>query len=487
MTTALRNPPLTNQVLSDRDFISGFRGKRYHFIGIGGIGMSSLARLLLGWGALVSGSDRADGDMLDTLRREGAQVEIGHAASNIDLADLPDVVVYSKAVPDDNPELALAREKGIRTIHRAELLGQVMASRKAVCVCGTHGKTSTTAMLATILVDAGLDPAVMLGGVYEPIGGNVRGGHGEIFLAEACEAYGSFLSLYPNVAVVTNIEPDHLDKGATFEDIRQSFRTFLERVGPNGLIIAGADSPEVASLLPLLHRPVETYGLHTAAAWTARPGHDGEWEVLHHGEMKAKLNLLVPGEHNVLNALAAIATAASLGVTPEASAQSLDSFTGVDRRFSIRGTVAGVTVVDDYAHHPSEIRATLTAARELVQQSRYSRVIAAFQPHLYSRTALFMDEFADSFEEADAVALTEIYAAREEPMPGVSGEALAQRVRDRWPNKPVFFEPDLASTSRRLVCLAEPGDLVLTMGAGDITTIGKDILAQLESNQGSHG
>ena len=452
--------------------------------------MSSLARLLLAWGASVTGSDRSDSEMLEQLRVDGASVSVGHSAAN--LPEHPDLVVYSKAVPDNNPELAAARARGIRTIHRAELLSELMASRKAVCVSGTHGKTTTTAMLAMILVDAGQDPAVMLGGVYEPLGGNVRNGHGPVFVAEACEAYGSFLSLYPDLAIVTNIEPDHLDAETTFEDIRASFRTFLARVPPDQPVIVCAQSPEIEGILPGLSGRVVSYALesaHIPADWTAE--RVGEHWVIRRKDVRvAELRLQAPGEHNVLNALAAIAAAAELEVAPAAAAASLERFQGVDRRFSIRGIAGGVLVVDDYAHHPTEIRATLAAARELIRESNGpppygyapgpdSRIVAAFQPHLYSRTQSFMDDFAHAFKDADLIFITEIYAAREAPIPGINSAALCDRARSVLPGKEIYLVPDLDSLPAALAAKARPGDLALTLGAGDITTLSQPILDSL--------
>ena len=448
--------------------------------------------------------------MLDLLRSEGAVVSVGHSAENLDRPRPPDIVVYSKAIPDTNPELAASRDRGLVTMHRAELLGHLMESRQAVCVCGTHGKTTTTAMLTAILTEVGQDPAMMLGGEYGPLGGNVRNGHGQVFVAEACEAYDSFLSLYPEIAVVTNVEPDHLDERTTFDHIRQSFRTFLGRIPECGMVVACSDSPEVVSLIPDLRSRVETYGLRSfdpagagvqSPTWTVRSAPGPGYTVFYQDERVANLSLQVPGEHNLSNALGAIAAANTLGVPPADSAAILGSFAGVDRRFSVRGVKAGVMVVDDYAHHPSEVRATLAAARSLMSAraagcpSRLlsasefrpfvdSRLIAAFQPHLYSRTAQFMAEFADSFEDADVVVITEIYGAREQPIPGIDGMALAHRVCERWPEKTILFVKELTDLPERVANLCRAGDMALTLGAGDITTVGAKILARIREGGG---
>ena len=498
-----------------RDGGSAFIGRRYHFVGVGGIGMSSLARLLLSWGAAVSGSDRSESEMLAILRTEGADVCVGHNAGAITSRPQPDFVVYSKAIPTDNPELSMARNLGIPTMHRAELLNHMMADHRSVCICGTHGKTTTTAMLAVILIDAGMDPSVMLGGMYAPIGGNERSGHGEVFVAEACEAYGSFLSLHPDLAVVTNIEADHLDENTTFDSIRESFHSFLSRVPDDGLIAACIDSVEVCRLLPRLIAPVRTFGLEgSGAEWQAQRSNDGSWDVQIHGRAVAHLALQVPGVHNVVNALGALAIAEALGVSPWDAAESLHLFEGVERRFSIRGVSGGILVVDDYAHHPSEIRVTLRAARALLPEwttvsfsdvganpgRRTSpvnqgcgggtqsstprldrRLIAVFQPHLFSRTAAFMDEFVESFEDADIVLITEIYAARENPIAGINGCALADRLRNRWPGKGVQMVQHLRSLPERVAAISRPGDIVLALGAGNITNSVPEILQLLKT------
>jgi UDP-N-acetylmuramate--alanine ligase len=450
--------------------------------------MSSLARLVMDWGGIVSGSDRSDSELLESLRQAGAVISVGHESCHVTAGGVPDLVVYSQAIKQDNPELKSARDHGIPTMHRAEFLGHLMTHRRAVCVCGTHGKTTTTAMLASIIIDAGQDPCMMLGGLYAPIGGNSRSGKGSVFVAEACEAYDSFLSLYPDLAVVTNIEAEHVGAGRTFDDLRQSFKMFLGRVPESGTVVACVDSPEVVDLLPGLRSAVQTYGLSNAGDvqpdWTAQEGGPG-WDVFFRGGCTARLCLPTPGLHNVSNALAAIAMAAVLGVDPQAAAATLGAFVGVDRRFSVRGTHSGVIVVDDYAHHPTEIEAALKAARRYMAglPQATGRIVAAFQPHLYSRTQQLMDDFARVLGNADVVVLTDIYAAREEPIPGVTSGALADRTAALWPQKMVVYEPGLDGVPGLLARLAQPGDMALTLGAGDITDVGPRLLEILKARE----
>ncbi len=443
--------------------------ERIHLIGIGGAGMSGLARVLARQGVRVSGSDAQDSATLETLRREyGVAAAAGHDGAQVGQADL---VVVSAAVRGGNPEVAAARAADIPIISRAEMLGRLMDRyARSVAVSGTHGKTTTTGMTACILEDGGLDPTVLIGGDLPRYGGNARVGASDVFLAEACEAYDSFLDLNPQVAVITNIEADHLDYYGDLENVLRSFRRFLSQVSDLA-VVCGDDGNVLRLLSGLKDGPdVLTYGFSEGVALraldVALDGPRPSYTVTRRGEPLGRVTLSVPGRHNALNSLAAVAVGLHFGLPFARIAAGLASFTGTGRRFERLGETAdGVLVVDDYAHHPTEIRATLAAARRAYPDRR---IVAVFQPHLPSRTLDFKMEFAESFSDADAVVLTDIYLAREKPLEGVTGAGLAALTADRRGAGHVAYVGDKALLPARLSEMLRPGDLLLTLGAGDI-------------------
>jgi UDP-N-acetylmuramate--alanine ligase len=458
---------------------------RVHLIGVGGAGMSAVATLLAGRGLSVSGSDAADGPALPGLREAGVDVHVGHDAAHVAGVD---TVVVSSAIRETNPELAAARAAGLRVLHRSQALAALMADRDAVAVAGAHGKTTTSAMVATALLAAGEDPTFAIGGVVlgpdGPLGG-ARDGAGP-FVAEADESDGSFLNYAPLVAIVTNVEPDHLDHYGTRAAFEDAFARFTERIRPGGLLVACADDEGAARLVarvrtPLAARGVEvtTYGRNDGAnvhvGGTTR-GPDGAWTTpVTAAGASAELRLAVPGEHNGLNAAAAWVALRRLGVDDEAAVDGLASFRGTGRRFEDRGSAGGVRVVDDYAHHPTEIAALLRAARQVTD----GRIVVLFQPHLYSRTTAFADEFAAALAAADEVVVTDVYAAREDPDPAVTGALITDRMGEH-----ARFVPDRIEAARTAAALARPGDLLLTVGAGDVTALAPVVLDAL-SGEGS--
>ena len=442
--------------------------------------MSGLARVLARQGVLVTGSDLRESPVLAALRREsGIRAEAGHTASNLNGATL---VVASAAVKKDNPEVSAAREKGIPVISRAEMLGRLMADyANSVAVTGTHGKTTTTGMTAMVLEAGGLDPTVLIGGDLPAYGGNARLGGSDVFLAEACEAYDSFLDLAPKIAVVTNIEADHLDYYGDFNNVLRSFRKFLSQVSGT-VIVSGAD-PSIQALLAEIRGAKAVPEIVTYAADAdadlmatdididcAAPSYTAVW----HGKPLGRIQLQVPGLHTVSNSLAAIAVGLTLGVSFGNIALGLANFSGTGRRFERLGvTASDVLIVDDYAHHPTEIKATLAAARRAYGDRR---IVAVFQPHLPSRTRDFRTEFAESFAAADHVVLTDIFLAREQPIDGVTGAGLAALTADRRGADHVTYVADKSALPSRLAEIVRPGDLVLTLGAGDIRGAGEGLL-----------
>ncbi|GIG23157.1 hypothetical protein Cch01nite_38810 [Cellulomonas chitinilytica] len=456
---------------------------RVHLVGVGGAGMSAIAALLAARGLAVSGSDAADGPALPGLRAAGVAVHVGHDAA---LVEGVDTVVVSSAVRGTNPELARARALGLRVLHRSEALAALMADRDAVAVAGAHGKTTTSAMVATALLHAGADPSFAIGGTVlsddGPLGGS-RDGAGRAFVAEADESDGSFLAYAPLVAVVTNVEPDHLDHYGSTEAFEDAFVAFAGRVRSGGTLVACADDAGAARLVDrvrddLAARGVDvvTYGTSAGAdvrVGALRPSGTG-WRVrLEAPDAGVEVTLAVPGEHNALNAAAAWVAARRLGVPGDVAAEGLGAFRGTGRRFEDRGTVAGVRVVDDYAHHPTEVAALLRAARSVVGDGR---VLVLFQPHLFSRTRTFAEEFGRALDLADLVVVTDVYAAREDPDPTVTGALLVERVAT--PGKATFV-PDRVAAARAVAAAARPGDLLLTVGAGDVTALAPVVLEEL--------
>ena len=506
---------------------------RVHFTGIGGAGMSGIARIMLARGIAVSGSDAVASAVLDDLHAQGARVHVGHASDNLGDLGAGDTLVVSSAIRADNPELAEATRRGMRVLHRAAALASVMAGRRVIAVAGTHGKTTTTSMLTTVLRDCGADPGYVIGGVLNETGLGAEDGAGMDFVAEADESDGSFLLLSPDVAIITNVEADHLDNYASLEDIKTAFTTFGRSA--SGLVLTCADDPgaeEVAARLePENPARVRRYGESCPADYRLgdiRPdGMAVSFTVTADhspfGEIFTKLTVHVPGHHNALNATAAFAAAVELGFAPPRVATALAGYRGTRRRMEFKGEAGGVRVLDSYAHHPTELAADLRAARDIVAAgsggyggvvppgastvagsggyggvvppgaspvagsggyggavppgtSRAGgQVIAVFQPHLYSRTRIFAAEFAAALDLADAIVVLDVYAAREDPEPGVTGALITEAV----PGRRAHFVPDRAQVAPLISRIARPGALVLTMGAGDVTTLGPELVEAL--------
>ena len=422
-----------------------FRGRvrHVHFIGVGGIGMSGLAEILRTLEFDVSGSDLREGENTRNLQRLGVRIDVGHRAEHVRGAD---VVVYTSAASADNPELVEARLQGIPAIARAEMLAELMRVKYAIAIAGSHGKTTTTSLVATILRAAGFDPTVVVGGRMAALGSNARLGAGDLLIAEADESDGSFLRLTPTIAVVTNIDPEHLDFYKTHQAIKEAFLQFLEKVPFYGLSVLCLDHPHVQDLLPRVQRRHVTYGLSSQAAYSARniqyKGLSTSFVAYRRGEPLGEFTVRMPGQHNVLNTLSAIAVADELEVPLDVMKESLATFHGVARRFSIVDEVGGVTLVDDYGHHPAEIEATLAAARNAFDK----RILVAFQPHRYTRTESLWEDFTRSFNKADVVLLCDIYAAGENPIPGISSALLAKAIADHG-HGAVRYVPDRAPVS----------------------------------------
>jgi len=453
---------------------------RVHFAGIGGAGMSGIARIMLARGVKVSGSDAKPSRMLDELAALGAEVHTGHDAANLGDAD---TLVVSTAIRADNPELAAARDRGIRILHRASALASVMLGKRVIAVAGTHGKTTTTGMLTTILLTAGAGPGYAIGGVLTETGLGAAWGSGEFFVAEADESDRSFLLLSPDAAIITNVEADHLDNYAGLAEIEETFAAFCRRIPPGGLLVVCADHPGTQALaaaaggLPLR---LVSYGESATAGYrisdvrpdgmgvgltVTAPGHGGQ-----------RIGLAVPGRHNALNAAAAFAAAVELGLPVQEAAAGLAAYRGAQRRLEPKGEAAGVRVLDSYAHHPTELAADLRTAREIAGAGR---VIAVFQPHLYSRTRIFATELGAALALADQAFVLEVYAAREDPEPGVTGRLVADAV----PSGSARYLPEFQAVPQAVAAAARPGDLVLTMGAGDVTTLGPLLVDALRATQ----
>jgi len=455
-----------------------FRGRvrHVHFVGVGGIGMSGIAEILRSLDYDVSGSDLKASDVTKRLEGLGVRVDLGHRATNVHGTD---VVVISSAVRPDNPEVLEARALHIPVIARAEMLAELMRVKHGVAIAGSHGKTTTTSLVATVLRAAGLDPTVVVGGKVNALGSNARLGQGDLLIAEADESDGSFLRLTPTVAVVTNIDPEHLDHYGTFDKLQDAFVSFVERIPFYGLGVLCLDHPTVQSLLPRLQRRHVTYGMSAQADYRAMhvsyEGLSTRFEAFRRHDRLGEFVVKMPGAHNVLNTLAAIAVADELEVPLDVVRNALASFGGVQRRFTIVGeSKDGITTVDDYGHHPAEIEATLEAARRAYDR----RLVVAFQPHRYSRTASLQKEFARAFNRADVVLITEIYAAGEEPIPGISGSSLAESIRAHG-HHDVTFVPTRPAVTDELEKLVKPGDLVICLGAGDINKSARELLDRL--------
>ncbi len=449
---------------------------RIHFVGIGGIGMSGIAEVLLTLGYSVSGSDLSQTETTQRLSQGGASIELGHDAARI-TSDI-DAVVISSAVKYANPEVARARDLRIPVIPRAEMLAELMRMKSGVAVAGTHGKTTTTSLLAGILDEAGLDPTVVIGGKVHSLDSNARLGQGDLMVAEADESDGTFLLLSPTIAIVTNIDPEHLDHYGSVEKAVEAFCEFINRVPFYGRSILCIDSDRVRALLPRVRKRFLTYGLSPDAEVTAKDlrveGFDTKFIAVRDDVELGEVRIGMPGHHVAQNALAAIAAATELEVSFETCARSLGAFRGIHRRFEVRGEVGGITVIDDYGHHPAEIRTTLRAARDGLGR----RLVVAFQPHRFSRTRDLHEDFLEAFDDADVLFLTDVYPAGEEPIEGVSGQNLVTALRRRG-HADVSFVGPREKLAEGIAAAARDGDVVLLLGAGDIIRVGDDVLEAL--------
>ncbi len=460
--------------------------KKVHFIGIGGIGMSGIAEVLLNQGFEVTGSDLKDSPVIERLREIGGKVVIGHGADNLGDAD---VAVMSSAVRQDNPEVAAARYRGIPVIPRAEMLGELMRMKWGIAVAGSHGKTTATSMIATVLSKAGFDPTAVIGGRLNMFGSNAKLGQGEWMVAEADESDGSFLHLSPAMVIVTNIDQEHMDHYKSMDSLCSTFSEFMNGAPFYGLVIAGIDDHRVRALLPGIKRRVVTYGLagdaDIRAVDVTCPGRGCRFVTIRQGRRLGEVYLDIPGVHNAVNALAALAVAFELGVDFPAAAGALHGFSGISRRFELKGEAAGVMVVDDYAHHPTEVKAVLAAARDYMEVARNGRLLAAFQPHRYTRTQNLWDQFADSFHLPDYLVMTEIYPASEEPIAGITGEALFREVSKRrgQQGRETEFAGSVSGAAQKLAEKARAGDLVMTLGAGTIWKAGEELVTVLEEGK----
>jgi UDP-N-acetylmuramate--alanine ligase len=453
---------------------------RVHFAGIGGAGMSGIARIMLARGVEVSGSDTADSAALAELAALGARVHVGHAAGQLGDAD---TLVVSSAIRADNPELVEANSRALRVVHRAAALASLMHGRRVIAVTGTHGKTSTTSMITTVLLETGAEPAYAIGGVLAATGIGAADGSGGYFVAEADESDGSFLMYAPDLAVVTNVEADHLDNYGTEAAYRASFTAFLGRIKPGGTLVTCADDPgtrDLAAQASAMGLRMVSYGESADADYrvtrVATGGMETSLAISAFGRTEVDLQLRVPGHHYALNAAAAFAAVVELGVEPERVAAALTTYRGAARRLEPKGEAGGVRVLDTYAHHPTELAADLRAARSIT--AGRGRVIAVFQPHLFSRTRIFAAEFGAALGLADEAVVLDVYAAREDPEPGVTGRLVADAV----PGGAARYVPDFGQVPKVVAALAGPGDLVLTMGAGDITKMGPLVLDEIAAS-----
>ncbi len=464
--------------------------QRIHFVGIGGIGMSGIAEVLLNLGYQISGSDLRNSAVTQRLAALGASILEGHHAANVPGAD---VVVTSSAISVDNPEVAEARRLHVPVIQRAEMLAELMRLKYGIAIAGMHGKTTTTSMVAAVLAAGGLDPTVVVGGRVDALGSNARLGKSQYLVAEADESDRSFLKLSPILSVVTNIDREHMDCYRDMRDVRRTFLEFMERVPFYGVVVACNDDAVLRRLLPRVHRRVTTYGISPGSDFLIRMGssqsglsepgaiHAGKhsplvrFRVIYKERDLGEFTLRVPGAHNVLNATAAIAVGTALDVSADEIRCGLEGFRGVDRRFQFKGTAGGVSVIDDYGHHPTEIRATLAAAR----QCGFRQVHVIFQPHRFTRTRDLMDEFTTAFADADTLSLLDIYPASEKPIKGVTAEALANRIAEAG-KRGVSYVSSFAGAVAQVAAIARPGDMVLTLGAGSVSQLGAMILEKLE-------
>ncbi|PYX01640.1 MAG: UDP-N-acetylmuramate--L-alanine ligase [Acidobacteria bacterium] len=454
--------------------------QRVHFVGIGGIGMSGIAEVLLNLGYKVSGSDLKTSSLTQRLGGLGATVFEGHRSENVAGAE---VVVTSSAIAEDNPEVLEARKLHIAVIPRAEMLAELMRFKYGIAVAGMHGKTTTTSMIASVLAAGGLDPTVVVGGRVEAMGSNARSGKSQYLVAEADESDRSFLRLSPILAVVTNIDREHMDCYRNMRDVKRAFLEFIDRIPFYGIAVVCNDDPVLRRMFPQIKRRTVTYGTRRGSDFLIKPDKTrfaaettpvSHFHVTYQGEELGEFRLHVPGAHNVLNATAAIAVGIGLEIQTEQIRAALENFRGVDRRFQLRGKAAGVSVIDDYGHHPTEIRATVAAAR----QCGFRRIHVVFQPHRYTRTRDLADEFATAFQNADSLVVLDIYAASEHPIEGITGEMLAKSISETG-GVVAQYVASFADAVAAVSAAAQPGDMVLTLGAGSVSQLGPMILEQL--------
>ncbi|MGQ9693274.1 MAG: UDP-N-acetylmuramate--L-alanine ligase [Thermodesulfobacteriota bacterium] len=450
-----------------------------HFVGIGGIGMSGIAEVLINLGYQVSGSDLGESETTLRLQKLGAKIFIGHRPENLQTAD---VVVISSAIRPDNPEVVSAQQRLIPVIPRAEMLAELMRMKYGIAIAGTHGKTTTTSMIATVLAHAGLDPTAVIGGKLNIFGSNAKLGQGEVLVAEADESDGSFLQLSPIIAVVTNIDPEHLDYYQDLTHMQEAFLKFINKVPFYGLAVLGRDNENLQSLFPRIRKPFVTYGISEEANfWAKEIKFDGLQTSFVAGKGKKELGRIemrLPGRHSVSNALATLATATELDIPFSVVQQALTSFSGVQRRFEIKGEISGVMVVDDYGHHPTEIKATLRAAKEGWKR----RTVVIFQPHRYTRTRYLFKEFLTAFQDADVLLITGIYPAGEDPLPGITAQGLFEGLKG-YGHKDVTLVLDKNEIPGHLLERLQPGDMVITLGAGDIWKVGMELIRQLRERE----
>ncbi|RTZ90122.1 MAG: UDP-N-acetylmuramate--L-alanine ligase [Deltaproteobacteria bacterium] len=452
---------------------------KIHFVGIGGIGMSGIAELLHNQGYEVSGSDLKESDTTRRLAEMGCKIVYGHHPDHIKDAH---VVVMSSAVQPDNPEIIAARNRQIPVIPRAEMLAELMRMKQGVAVAGSHGKTTTTSLVATVLNQAGLDPTIVIGGKLNSIGSNAKLGEGEYIVAEADESDGSFLKLNPILAIITNIDPEHMEYFKTMDNLREAFITFANKVPFYGAAIVCLDHPEIQRILPQIQKRVVTYGVTAQANFQAVNIRQEEFETIFdlviQQSPSGEIRVRMPGEHNALNALAAIATAWELGIDLETVKKALRAFEGIQRRFQLRHRIDDILIIDDYGHHPREIEATLRAAKGGWQR----RVIAIFQPHRYTRVRDLADEFERCFYQADKLIVTDIYPAGEKPIEGVHARNLYEGILNHG-HRDVTYIPDKSDIAPTLASIVQPGDMVITLGAGDVWKVGDELAEHLEEGK----
>jgi UDP-N-acetylmuramate--alanine ligase len=466
-------------ITEGREYLLLGKLKKIHFVGIGGAGMSAIAQILLEKGYEVTGSDLKNSDAVQRLRSLGAEIFIGQSGENVTGKD---AIVVSTAISNDNPEVMAAKELNLKIFHRSDVVAYLLNNAEGIAVAGAHGKTTTTSMIGVVLDHAGLEPSIIIGGDVAYLGSNARLGKGAQLVAEADESDGSFLKLMPKIAVVTNIENDHMDHYGTMENILKAFGEFLHNLPKtDGLAVLCFDNENIRNIAKNLDRKFISYGIENAADYQSADiktdGANTSFTAFKGGEEIGRIELLVPGRHNVLNALATVAVCTELGLSIDEINGGFACFSGAKRRFQTKGREGGVWVVDDYAHHPTEIGVTLAAAR----QTKPKRIVCAFQPHRYTRTQLLADEFAKCFDEADVLVLTDIYSAGEKPIEGIDGQTILKKVAAYTGKTPVYIK-ERADVAAYLKSIAKDGDLIMTMGAGDIYKSGEELVELLKKS-----